>query len=204
MAAHVRHLSLVGGIAAWYIPGVAGLLVVGAAALGALELAVAVAAAGLVAHSVRRGIVVEVSPVGLTRGFVLNGRFIGRTTVIAWDAVAVIHTDWRRRGDDTALATTVSDRHGREIHFTTAMGLGTYWGCLTAVVARAPGALCSGLTAAVVAGERPGRRQLIAVAGTAGALALIIVAVAGVHYLWAQGRSSMARSLEAPPAGATR
>jgi hypothetical protein len=140
----------------------------------------------------------------LTRGFVLNGRFVGRTTAIAWIAVASVHTDWCRPGDDTALGTTVRDDHGHAIHFTTAMGLRAYWTCLAAVAASIPEARRLGLTDAVLAGRPLGRRTALPAAATAGALALIIVALAGVHYLWAQGSSSLGRSIEqtetVPPA----
>jgi hypothetical protein len=193
-------IPVVGGIAAWYVPLVTTTLALGALGLGLLDLAVAVGVAGFVAQSLLRGVVVEVSPRGLTRGFVLEGRFLGRATVMAWDAVASVHTDWRRPGDDTALATTVRDLHGGAIHFTTAMGLGRYWACLAAVAARAPAAGRSGLTEALLADAPPGRQSALSAAATAGLLGLAIVAVAGVHYLWAQGRSSLARSLEPPGA----
>lgn len=193
---------MIGGIAAWPIPLVATILALGALGLGLAEMAVAVAVLGFVAQSVVRGVVVEIAPRGLTRGFALNGRFVGRTTVMGWDTVASVHTDWRRPGDDTALATAVRDAHGHAIHFTTTMGLGAYWGCLAAVVAGAPTARRSGLTEAVLGNGPPGPRSALAAAVTAGALALVIVAVAGIHFLWAQGRSSLSRSLDA--AGSTR
>jgi hypothetical protein len=140
--------------------------------------------------------VVEVSGLGLTRGFILKGRFLGRTTVIAWRAVESVHTDWRCPGDDTALRTTVRDRQGSVIHFTTAMGLRAYWSCLEAVVARAPAARRSGLTDVLLSQAPPSSRNLVAGAATVGALAMVIVAFAGLHCLWAQGRSSLARDLE--------
>jgi hypothetical protein len=190
------HIPVVGGGAAWYVPLVTTTLGLGALGLGLLDLAVAVGVLGFVAQSLLRGIVVEISPRGLTRGFLLKGRFLGRVTVMAWDAVASVHTDWRRPGDDTALATTVRDRHGCAIHFTTVMGLRRYWACLAAVAARAPAARRSGLTEALLAQAPPGPQSALSAAATAGLLGLVIVALAGVHYLWAQGRSSLARSLE--------
>ena len=55
-----------------------GLIALG---LGLLEVAVGVGVLGFVTQSVLRGVVVEISPRGLTRGFLMNGRFLGRTTV---------------------------------------------------------------------------------------------------------------------------
>jgi hypothetical protein len=195
-AVSLRRIPVIGGIAAWHVPLAAAALGLGALGLGLLEIAVAVGMLGFLAQSLLRSVVVEISPRGLTRGFLLNGRFLGRTTVMAWDAVASLHTDWRRPGDDTALATTVRDTHGRAIHFTTAMGLRDYWACLTAVAARVPAARRSGLTDALLTGEPPGRRAVLSAASTAGLLALLIVVLVGIHYLWAQGPSSLTRYLE--------
>jgi hypothetical protein len=197
--AELRQYRIGGGVAAWPIPVVSCILSLGALGLDALEFALAIALIGFVAQTVWLGRVVETSPVGITRGFMLNGRFVGRTTVIAWNAIASVQTKWRHPGDDTALETTVRDGEGRSIHLSTAMGLHDYWTCLAAIVSGAPFATRSGLTDAVVEEGPPGRQGLISAAATAGALALIVVAVVGVHYLWAQGRSSFARQLE--PAG---
>jgi hypothetical protein len=192
----LRHVPVIGGLAAWHIPLVVTPLGLGALGLGLLELAVAVGVLGFVAQTLLRSVVVEISPRGLTRGFALNGRFLGRTTVMAWEAVASVHTDWRRPGDDTALATTVRDGHGHAIHFTTAMGLRGYWACLAAVGARVPAARRSGLTDALLSNQAPDGRTLLSGAATAGALALLIVMLVGLHYLFAQGPSSLTRYLE--------
>jgi hypothetical protein len=200
----LQHVPVVGGVGAWHVPVVATTLGLGALGLGLLEWAVAVGVLGFVAQTLLRSVVVEISPRGLTRGFVLNGRFLGRTTVMAWDAVASVHTDWRRPGDDTALATVVRDGHGRAICFTTAMGLRGYWACLTSVAARVPDGRRSGLTQALLAGEPPGGRAAMSAARTAGALALLLAALVGLHYLWAQGPSSLARYLEQIGADAPR
>jgi hypothetical protein len=195
-AGSLRQVPVIGGVAAWHVPLVATTLGLGALGLGLLDLAIAVGVLGFVAQSLLRSVVVEIAPGGLTRGFVLNGRFLGRATAMSWDAVASVHTDWRRPGDDTALATTVRDAHGRAIYFTTAMGLRGYWACLASVTARVPAARRSGLTEALLAGEPPGRRTLLSGAATAGMLALLILLVVGLHYLWAQGPSSLSRYLE--------
>jgi hypothetical protein len=205
MVDSARRFPLVGGLAAWHVPVVMTPLALGAIGLDLSEMAVALAGLGLALHGFVRGGVVEVSSWGVTRGFVLNGRFVGRTTVIAWSAVTSVHTDWCRPGDDTALHTTVRDDDGHAIRFTTAMGLRAYWTCLAAVAASLPEARRLGLTEAVLAGPPLGRGTAFPAVATAGALALIIAALAGVHYLWAQGSSSFSRSVEpaenaAPPA----
>jgi hypothetical protein len=192
----LRHVPVIGGLATWHIPLVATILGLGALGHGLLELAVAVGVFGFVAQTLLRSVVLEISPRGLTRGLALNGRFLGPTTVMAWEAIASLHTDWRRPGDDTALATTVRDSHGHAIRFTTAMGLRGYWACLAAVGARVPAARRSGLTDALLSNEPPGRRTLLSAAATAGVLALLIVMLVGMHYLFAQGPSTLTRYLE--------
>ena len=82
------------------------------------------------------------------------------------------------------------------IHFTTAMGLRGYWACLASVGARVPAARRSGLTDALLSNEPPGWRTLLSAAATAGVLALLIVMLVGMHYLFAQGPSSLTRYLE--------
>jgi hypothetical protein len=192
----LRHVPVIGGIAAWHIPLVATILGVGALGLGLLEFALAVGVLGFVAQTLLRSVVLEISPRGLTRGLAVNGRFLGRTTVMAWEAVASVHTDWRCPGDDTALSTTVRDCHGHAIHFTTAMGLHRYWACLASVSDRVPAARRSGLTDTLLSSEPPSRRATLSAAATAGLLALLIVGLVGVHYLLAQGSSSLTRYLE--------
>lgn len=191
-----RHVPVVGGIAAWPVPLVTFALGLSGLGLGLPDLAVAACVAGLVAQSLLRGRVVEISQRALTRGFVLNGRFLGRTTVMPWRTIASVHTDWRRSGDDTALATTVHDRQGRAIHFTTAMGLRTYRECLVAVADGALEAERSGLTDTLLAEEPPGPRAVLSAAATTGALALVILMLVGIHYLWARGPSTLERYLE--------
>jgi hypothetical protein len=200
VAGSVWRVPIVGGLTAWHVPLVAATLVLGALGLGLFEMAAIVGGLGFVAQSLLRGFVVEIAPRGLTRGLALNGRFVGRPTVMAWDAVASVHTDWRQPGDDTALATTVRDGKGAAICFTTAMGLAAYWRCLAAVAAAAPAADRSGLTGAVLAGDPPGRRGAMSDVAVAGALALVLVGLVGMHYLLAQGRSSLSRALDSSDA----
>jgi hypothetical protein len=84
------------------------------------------------------------------------------------------------------------------------MGFQSYWACLAEIVRQAPWAARPGLTDAVLAGGPPARRDVIAATKTAGALALILAAMVGVCYLWAQGRSSLSRDLEATASPLTR
>ncbi|HEY7517164.1 MAG TPA: hypothetical protein VIE36_02650 [Methylomirabilota bacterium] len=198
-----RQYRIAGGIAAWPIPIASAILGLGALSLDAIEPLLAIALFGLGAQMVWRGAVVEISPAGVTRGFMLNGRFVGRTTVLAWSTIATVHTEWRQPGDDTALVTTVSDREGRSIELSTTMGLRDYCRCLAAITSSAPFAARSGLTEAVLEDGPPGRQGLISAAATAGLLALVVIALVGVHYLWAQGRSSFARHLDQPDTPST-
>ena len=194
--AELRQYRVAGGVAAWQIPIVAAILSLGALGLGSFEPVLLVVLLGFIAQVVRLATVVEVSPVGLTRGFVLSGRFVGRTTVMAWETIANVHTEWRYPGDDTALVTVVRDREDRSIQLSTAMGLRNYLRCLAAITENSPFATRSGLTDAVLGEQTSGNRAFFSAAATAGALALVMIALVGVHYLWAQGRSSVARQLE--------
>ncbi len=197
----MRRYPVLGGVARWPIVWLTGTLVIGTTALGAADLLVLVLVLGLVAYRAACSAMIELSPRGLTRGLVVQGRFLGRTTVMAWDAVASVHSDWRVPGDDSALATVVQDHEGRAIAFSTAMGLQNYWECLAGVVDATPAATHSGLTEAILAEGPPGRATLLAAARTAAVLGLVIVALVGLHHLLAQGRSSLSRYLEQAPAG---
>ncbi|MGH7309039.1 MAG: hypothetical protein ACREK6_10135, partial [Candidatus Rokuibacteriota bacterium] len=90
----LRRYSVLGGVARWPIVWLSGTLALGTAALGA-DLLVIVLVLGLVAYRAVGSVMVELSPRGLTRGLVVQGRFLGRTTVMAWHAVASVHSDWR-------------------------------------------------------------------------------------------------------------
>jgi hypothetical protein len=200
-----RRYPLLGGAAAWYLPLLAAVVAVGAVAFEALEVALGGAALGWAAHRLTRSLVVEVGPTGLTRGLLGLGTFSARTTVIAWSAVANVHTEWRRPDGDLALETTVRDQEGRTIRLSTAMGLAAYWACLAEIVRCAPTAWRSGITDAVLADGPPTRNHIASAIGTAAGLALVLAALVTVHYLWAQGRSSLVRDLERiGPAGEPR
>lgn len=194
--AELRQYRVAGGIAAWQIPTVSAILGLGALGMGALEPILLIALLGFVAQVVRLGAVVEVSPLGVTRGFTLSGRFVGRTTVMPWNTITSVDTQWRSPGDDTALVTLVRDAEGRSIQLSTAMGLRDYFRCLETIRRFAPRATRSGLTDAMLDDGPPGRRGFVSAAATAGVLALVMIALVGVHYLWAQGRSSFARHLD--------
>jgi hypothetical protein len=192
----IRRFPLVGGVAALRAPFVAALVALAALTVDAWDVTVAAAVVGVILHGVWRGMVLEVSPTGLTRGFVLGRAFLGSTTVLPWPAIVDVHTDWCRPGDDTALETTVRGVDGTTVRFSTAMGLRAYWACLAEVAGRLPRTDRSGLTEATLGEGHPGPSQFLAAARTAIALALILIALVGIAYLWAQGRSSLSRYLE--------
>jgi hypothetical protein len=203
----VRRYPLLGGPAAWYLPLLAAVLAAGAVAFAAFDLAVGAIALGWAVHHLTRGVVLEISGPGLSRGLLGAGVFRGRAPVMAWSTVTEVHTAWCRPGDDFALETVVRDRDGGSIRLSTAMGLAAYWSCLDEIVRRAPLAARSGLTDSVLADGPPTRRHLVSALGTAAGLALVLAAAVAVHALWAQGRSSLARDLERigaaePPAAA--
>lgn len=188
---------LLGGAAAWYLPLLAAVLAASAVAFTAFDLAIGAAALGWAVQRLTRSLVLELSPTGLTRGVLGMGAFRARTTVIPWGDVAEVHTAWRRPADDFALETVVRDREGRTIRLSTAMGLAAYWACLAEIVRRAPAAARSGLTDGVLADGPPARHHLVSALGTVAGLALVLAALVALHALWAQGRSSLARDLEA-------
>jgi hypothetical protein len=192
-----RRYPLLGGAAAWYLPLLAAVLAASAVAFAAFDLAIGAAALGWAVQRLTRSLVLELSPTGLTRGVLGMGAFRARTTVIPWGAVAEVHTAWRRPADDFALETVVRDREGRTIRLSTAMGLAAYWACLAEIVRRAPAAARSGLTDGVLADGPPARHHLVSALGTVAGLALVLAALVALHALWAQGRSSLARDLEA-------
>jgi len=192
----IRRYPVVGGAAAWCLPLLAVLLAAAAVAFRGIDVAAGVAAVGWVAHRFSRSVVVETSPIGLTRGLLARGTFHTRATIIPWRTIVEVHTAWSRPGDDSALETAVRDREGRTIRLSTTMGLAAYWACLAEIARRVPAAARVGITDGVLADGPPERHDLVAAIRTAAALALVLAAIAAVHYLWAQGRSTLARDLE--------
>jgi hypothetical protein len=190
-----RRYPVIGGAAIWALGLLAGLLAL-AAVFHRPTVAIAVAALWWGAHRVARTVVVEVSPVGLSRGLLDARLFQTRPVVVPWRSIVEIRTAWRRRGDDSALETVVRDCDGRAIRLSTAMGLTAYWECLAEVVRRAPAAARVGLTDRVLADGPPGRPDLVAAIQTAAALALILAVMVAMHYVWAQGASTVVRDLE--------
>jgi hypothetical protein len=192
----VRRYRVVGGAAAWCLPLATTGLVVAALALGSPEIAAVAGALGWVGHGVSRGLVVESAPAGLTRGLVVRDRFLATAAVMPWRTVLEVRTDRARPGDDAALVTTVRDAEGRTVRFSTLMGLGDFLACLAEIARRAPAAARAGLTDALLAeGSLPthhARPSAMAMA----ALSLILLALVGMHHVWAQGTSSLARYLE--------
>jgi hypothetical protein len=191
-----RRYRVVAGLSAWRIPVLTGICAIPAVTAEAWWLAVGVALAGGVATALARGVVIQVGAAGLSRGLVLRGVPLGWGLAIPWRAIVEVHTDWCRPHDDSALQTTVRGRDGTEIRLSSAMGLGRYWACLADIVASAPWAVRSGLTEEVLAEGPPTRRHVLSAAAVAGALALVLAAMAGIHYAWSQGRSYLSRYLE--------
>lgn len=191
-----RRYATIGGVAAWRIPLLAAILAAGALALDAWDLVLAVVIAATAGQGLQRGMIVEVAPAALTRGLTLRGAFLAHASSLAWPAVVEVHTDWCRPRDDSALETTVRGADGTTIRFSTAMGLRAYWACLADVASRATRARRSGLTDAVLAEPAPARPQLLAALRTAGALALVLLAMIGLYHVLAQGRSGLSRYLD--------
>ena len=187
---------VLGGAAAWCVPLTTAALATAALALGLPELSVAVGVLGWVGHGVSRSLVVEPAPAGLTRGVLLGGRFLGRATVMPWPTIVEIRTDWARRGDDSALVTSVRDTDGGTMHFSTSMGMRDFWACLADVVRSAPDAERTGLTHTLLVEGPPAPHHARSSAMAAATLALVLLALVGIHYVWAQGRSSFARYLD--------
>ncbi len=192
----VHRYPVVGGTAACCLPLLAVLLATAAVAFRGIEVAAGIGAVGWIAHRLSRSVVVETSPIGLTRGMLALGTFHARATIIPWRSIVEVHTAWSRQGDDSALETAVRDREGRTIRLSTTMGLAAYWACLAEIARRVPAVARGGITDRVLADGPPERRDLVAAIRAAAALALVLAAIASVHYLWAQGRSSLARDLE--------
>ncbi|HSE94569.1 MAG TPA: hypothetical protein VLD61_01680 [Methylomirabilota bacterium] len=197
MIGGMRRYPAVGGAAArWGSLLIVALVVYGALGRDAWGLALGTVVAAVILVGLRRSLVIEVSPDGLARGVILQDAFVAQPRAMAWGAVVDIHTQWSRPRDLSSLETTIRARDGATIRLSTAMGLTSYWACLADVVRHAPGANRSGLTEAMLAEGPPGRRDVYAAAMVAGVLALVLVALTGVFYVWAQGRSSLARYLE--------
>jgi hypothetical protein len=191
-----RRYPIVGGATTWILLLAAAALGAGAAARVGLEAAAAVAVLGWMAHTIVRGLVVECGPAAITRGLVLRGRFLPRVVVIPWRSVTEVGVAWAGEGDDSTLVATVRGADGGTIRFSTSMGLPAFWACLADVVRSAPHAGRSGLTAAMLSEGPPGRRHARSSAAAVAMLALILLALAALHHVWAQGRSSLARYLE--------
>ena len=195
----VRRYHVVGGAAAWCVPLTTAALALAGLALGPLELVVAVGVLGWVGHGVSRSLIVESGPAGLTCGFLLRGRFLGRAAVLPWRAIVEVRTDWGRHADDSTLVTTVRGAAGEAIHFSTLMGVGDFWACLADVMRGAPHAERSGVTDTLLAEGPPARHHARSSAMATAVLALIVLALVGIHYVWAQGQSSLARHLGQDP-----
>ena len=171
---HAERYPLVAGVAIWRFPLLGGLLLAGGLSLGVWELAALSALGAILATHLDRSQVIEVSPAGLCRGFLLGGRFVARGPVLAWPAIAEIQTSWRAP-DRAALETVVRDRHRSALRLSSAMGLRAYWTLLAEIARRAPAAARTELTPDVLAQGPPGQPFPPRAALVAGALALAIL-----------------------------
>lgn len=191
-----RTYPVIGGVASRGAPLLGALAALGTGVAAGWDLAVAVVLLLTAIAALWPRVVVQVSGAALVRGRRAGRTTVGALVVIPWPRVTTIHTDWRRPGDDTALETVVTGADGAAIRFSSTMGLHAYRACLADVTARAPRARRAGLTEAVLA-SRSARGELLPAAATAAGLALLLAALVGLHYVWAQGKSSLARQLEA-------
>lgn len=192
----MQRYPVVGGATAWRLPLLTGMVALAGLVLDVWGIAASVVVLGWVGQLFWRSVVIELSPDGLARGLRLDGVFVGPPVSMAWSAVVAVDTDWWEPEDHRALETTVRSRDGTTIRISTAMGLRSYWACLAEIVRRAPGARRSGLTDGALASGPPARRDVVAAAWTAGALALILGAMIGLGYALSQGRSSLSRDLD--------
>lgn len=140
-----------GGMTAWLATALWGALVLGAVAVGHWPLALVLAVIGGAVWSLDPSAVIELSPAGISRGFMLAGRYTRTPRVVAWSSVREILTRWQGPAGYTALATTVSDAEGNSLVFTTKMGLRAYRLLLRQVAAAAPEARQGGLTRQLLA-----------------------------------------------------
>lgn len=146
----------VGGVAAWRIPVLCGLILFMVIANDEWAVACIVMAVAFVATSIQRLLVLDVSPTGLCRGLALGPAFLGPAAVLTWSSIAEISSQWRRPRDFTGLETVVVGVDGKtRIAFSSAMGLVTYRGLVAEVVRRAPHARRTGLTEQMLAEARP-------------------------------------------------
>lgn len=168
----------IGGVSAWRIPVAMAVAMLCAIAISELVVACVIAVLSVVAASVDRSTVVEVSSAGLARGFTLRGAFLGPARVLPWQSVAEITTAWRAPRDYSVLETIVSAQDGMIVRFSSKMGLAAYRALIADVVRLAPGAQRTGLTDQVLAERhRPSRRGLrVALAVTFALLLAFLIA----------------------------
>jgi hypothetical protein len=176
-----RRYRAVGGVTAWRVPILFGFAMLTLLSLGEWTAACVIAFVGLVYHTADRAAVLEVSPAGLARGFLVGTAFLGPARVLAWPLVEEVTTRWRGPRDFTVLETTVRSRDGITVRFTSRMGFPEYRALVAEVVRRAPTARRLGLTDEVLADPPPAtprRARLLRVALLAALALLGVVAIA--------------------------
>jgi hypothetical protein len=149
----IRHYRALGGLAAWRVPTLTAGLLLGAALLGELEMAIAIAIGGGVLTWIEGSRVIEVSPVGLSEGLLIGGRLLGAPPTLPWHAVTEIDTGWISPRATTALVTEIRGTEGPTIRLTTQMGLRAYRHLVAVAVERAPGARLTGLSRDLLADD---------------------------------------------------
>ena len=172
-----RRFRAVGGVAALQIPVLVTVSMLCAIAAGEWTVVAAIALGGLVLAGLDARTVVEISPVGLTRGFTLRGAFVTPARVLAWRSVAEVTTAWRAPNDFSVLETVVSTHDGARITFSSRMGFAAYRALVAEVTRAAPAARRRGLTDAVLTDPVTGPRARVMVTSAVAGVVLFVVAL---------------------------
>jgi hypothetical protein len=171
-----RRYRAIGGVYAWRLPVVAGIVLAVAALAADWITTVVVAALALVAGSIERGTVFEVSPYGLSTETRIGGVSLHPARAIPWHAIEDVTTRWRRPRDCSNLETLVRGG-GTVIRLSNVMGYGGYRALVTDIVTRAPHACRGELTEQLLAEPAPAPPRLRAAAIAVVLLVLAIWAV---------------------------
>ncbi len=150
-----RRYHAIGGVAAWRVPVLFGMLSLSVSVAGEWGVAGLLGLVGLILHGIERSGLLEVSAFGLSQGHGPSGRLLGSARVLPWRGITRIETRWRTPHDFTSLHTVVSGPHVGSITFSSRMGLGAYRALIEDVSRRAPWANQTGLTSQFLAEACP-------------------------------------------------